>query len=115
MPKAEEGVEGRLAAEILGQNGIPFLLYLCTRDGWHAPTTVATEIGGVARHAVGTAERLGAAGLVEMERAGVRAGKQTWIVRISAAGRELVALLRPVVLRLEKRPGTAGRPRGRKR
>lgn len=112
MPKSEGEVEGRLTAEILRQNAIPFLLYLSRHAGWHAPTLVAKKIAGIPRHARGTAERLRAAGLVEMQPAGLRAGKQTWHVRITPAGRELVTLLRPVVAKVEKRPGgIQSRPR----
>lgn len=109
-------IRGRRTADILRQNAIPFLLYLSSNPGWHPPTKIAKAIRGAPRHAVGTAERLHEAGLVDIEPAGTRGDKGTFRIRSTDKGREVAELMQPVVGVFEpEHPARRSSGRARKR
>lgn len=95
---------------MLRQNAIPFLFYLADNEGWHAPSSIAKEIGAQTKYVGGTVSRLAAAGLVECQPAGTVAGRPTQRICLTPGGEALVEKLKPVLDQLE-----APAPQRRKR
>jgi hypothetical protein len=102
MGRGKKQARGRHAAEVLRQNGIPFLFRLADLDEWEAPTKVVRSIGGDPKYAVALARRLAANALIEIRPAGRVAGQPTYQVLITQRGRELIRLLNPVVVFIER-------------
>ena len=109
--RGKNAARGRPTAAVLRQNAIPFLLHLQKLNEWAAPTKVARAIGGDPKYAVELAERLAAARLVDLKPGPKVAGEPTFRVMITPRGRELLALLEPVIAFFEGRPESEPRPR----
>lgn len=100
-PHRSTPARGHRAAAVLRQTAVAILLELDRKDGWAVPKEVAEAIGVATNKLKGTLDRLEEARLIEIEEVGMRAGKITRRVRLTAKGRDVARLLAPVVDRLE--------------
>ena len=95
-------VRGKVAAQILRQNAMPFLLQLAEMEGARTPTAIVRAIGAETKYATATANRLRRSGLVDSVPGEIVAGKPTQKVKLSSRGRDVVGLLGPLVDFLER-------------